>query len=837
MASEHSWCATLRANRLAAIGLAFGSILIAAELSGLGIEFVPALETLKSRLVLTEGHKAHLSLVWSNPSDETESGFQWYHNQQPIAGATSPDLKIAQTSIANSGTYFVRSATAESNRLTLDIRPAGSDPLDRSFFSPLPDDGSLYDILSVSPAGTVYIRARRNDENRVLRISPDGELDRDFEINTQHMGPSIRTHLANGGFILSTGYVSGTIPVSGGGIFSSEGSIISVDYPEDGGIDAATTLASGRTIIAQNFRETNNGPSRFRLFPLDANGNADGGTFRHTRRDGTVIQLNARPTGGFYATLVAEFAPPTRRWRIDLFDDNGNYQSFNQIESPHRILVQAVYPDGRFIVGFDGEDSESDYTYRRFHADGRPDASFPPIRSRLDVLSNVHLNDRGDLFVSGNFWTDGYVDRWQNFAAPQRIDFSATRDYDPNFFVPEAHTFTSYRTSSRRWLYAAGDFHRYLGHESPALVRFDTHFSAPAPPPEIEIFLDHNPAGFPQLGSDARSNLPVNYEWLALDGQLLPAANSSPELVFPSFDRRFFGRYQLKATNANGASWSNVVHAPLRTNVTAPRLVNLSGRAWSAPGEHVATAGFVLSPAGNPGVPRVFLRGIGSSLGAYGIDPIDDPSIRLYDATGRLEGENDNWDFRQRGVSERVGAFRIGDYAPDSALLAQLPYGAHTLTLETTAEDTGIGLLEIYNVDHGYELRNLSLRGYVGLNEQTLIGGFVVDHVPGDETPAVVLIRAIGPGLSSFGVNAPLADPVIEVFDSAGTSMARNISWLQAVDSDRTEYLSRRIGAFPITPRDAAVVIEVTAGSYTAHVTGANSGTGIALLEIYQDLD
>lgn len=124
-------------------------------------------------------------------------------------------------------------------------------------------------------------------------------------------------------------------------------------------------------------------------------------------------------------------------------------------------------------------------------------------------------------------------------------------------------------------------------------------------------------------------------------------------------------------------------------------------------------------------------------------------------------------------------------------------------------------------------LANISTRGQVGTEANILIGGFVISG-PGNKT---VLIRAIGPGLGAFGVTGTLGDPTLSIFNSAGTVVAGNDNW-NAIDSATFA----QVGAFPLPPnsKDAVVVATLTAGSYTAQISGLGAApTGVGILEVY----
>lgn len=131
---------------------------------------------------------------------------------------------------------------------------------------------------------------------------------------------------------------------------------------------------------------------------------------------------------------------------------------------------------------------------------------------------------------------------------------------------------------------------------------------------------------------------------------------------------------------------------------------------------------------------------------------------------------------------------------------------------------------------HAQRLVNLSTRTQVGTGASAPIIGFVVEA----GEPKRVLIRAAGPALTSFGVSGVLADPRLEVFDGQNKSIGVNDNW-SATSIGGTGTLTT-VGAFPFTAnsRDAAILLTLPPGGYTAQVTGLGTArTGISLLEVY----
>jgi hypothetical protein len=125
---------------------------------------------------------------------------------------------------------------------------------------------------------------------------------------------------------------------------------------------------------------------------------------------------------------------------------------------------------------------------------------------------------------------------------------------------------------------------------------------------------------------------------------------------------------------------------------------------------------------------------------------------------------------------------------------------------------------------------NVSTRGYVS-STQTFIGGFVVQ---GTGTRNV-LIRGDGPVLASFGVSSPLADPVLQVYNSSGTVIATNTGWGTNTTPTSISSAATAVGAFPLPSgsADSAVLLTLPPGAYTVQITSAKGNSGIALFEAY----
>jgi hypothetical protein len=125
---------------------------------------------------------------------------------------------------------------------------------------------------------------------------------------------------------------------------------------------------------------------------------------------------------------------------------------------------------------------------------------------------------------------------------------------------------------------------------------------------------------------------------------------------------------------------------------------------------------------------------------------------------------------------------------------------------------------------------NISARAHVGTGANVLIGGVVIGG-----GKAQVLVRAIGPGLTSLGVTDVLADPQIDGVTLSGASFAKNDDWGQNTNASVIGTTATHLGAFGLSAssKDAAMLLTLDPGAYTFVVSGVNGTSGNALLEIY----
>lgn len=147
-------------------------------------------------------------------------------------------------------------------------------------------------------------------------------------------------------------------------------------------------------------------------------------------------------------------------------------------------------------------------------------------------------------------------------------------------------------------------------------------------------------------------------------------------------------------------------------------------------------------------------------------------------------------------------------------------------TIEQTAFAAAGFRLQTQAAPNPGVLVNVATRAWVGRGEQVLIGGFVVEG----SRPKRLLVRGVGPALRNFGVTDALRDPVVRVF-AGGTQAAQNDDW----NAGELAGAAAEAGAFPFAAgsADAALVVSLAPGAYTAVVEGAGAETGSALMEVF----
>ncbi|HSV63194.1 MAG TPA: S8 family serine peptidase, partial [Chthoniobacterales bacterium] len=255
---------------------------------------------------------------------------------------------------------------------------------------------------------------------------------------------------------------------------------------------------------------------------------------------------------------------------------------------------------------------------------------------------------------------------------------------------------------------------------------------------------------------------------------------------------------------------------------TAPTVLgNVSSRLDVLTGDNALIGGFIVTGTQDK---KVVIRALGPSLTLP--NKLTDPTLELRDSSGTLIQINDNW-----STSPNRQAIRDSGLAPsndaESAIIATLPGSgkAYTAIVRGVGNSTGIGVVEIYDVDRSVDskLANISSRGLVQTGDNILIAGTIVVGPSAQK----VIVRAIGPSLNMPG---KLADPTLELRDANGGLVRANDNWRSG--GQETEIMQS--GLAPANDLESALIETLSANAtYTAIVRGVNDTTGIAVVEVY----
>ncbi|WP_442888703.1 S8 family peptidase [Congregicoccus parvus] len=336
----------------------------------------------------------------------------------------------------------------------------------------------------------------------------------------------------------------------------------------------------------------------------------------------------------------------------------------------------------------------------------------------------------------------------------------------------------------------------------------------------------------------------ATYQWRR-DGNDIPGATGA-SFVLPSVQLFDAGLYSVVVTQGDAVIVSESVEVVIEPPVSSGgRLTNLSTRAVGGSGESTLIPGFVL---GGPGARSVLLRAIGPQLAEFGVSGVlGDPRMTLKRRSGNVwidVAANKDWGDNANAIeiqetSRRLGAFELVEGGRDAALLLKLEAGEFSVLVNGADESAGIAMMEVYDAgDEEADARvmNLSNRGFVGTGGEIMIPGLVVSA----EGAKSFLIRAVGPGLEHWGVGDVLTDPELLIYRQAGEGtgselILSNDNWGENGDAARIEEAAAQVGAFSLLTgsSDAAFVVTLAPGVYTAHVRGVGGSTGVALVEIY----
>jgi hypothetical protein len=222
----------------------------------------------------------------------------------------------------------------------------------------------------------------------------------------------------------------------------------------------------------------------------------------------------------------------------------------------------------------------------------------------------------------------------------------------------------------------------------------------------------------------------------------------------------------------------------------------------------------------------VVVRARGPSLAAQGVvGSLQNPSLQLISGQAVI-ATNDDWTSASNAAQIQSSGYAPSD-SRESAILVTLAPGAYTAVVAGVGGVTGIGLLEVFQLDRPESpLVNVSTRGQVRSGDDAMIGGFIIEGT----SPRTVVVRARGPSLAAQGVAGTLSNPGLTLVRSSdGTAIASNDDW----QSDPNAAALASSGYAPSDSRESAVLLTLAPGAYTAVVGGSGGVTGVGIVEVF----
>ena len=723
--------------------------------------------------------------------------------------------------------------------------------------------------------------------NHLARITAAGALDPNFnpDVNdsvsivvarpdgTVLVGGKFTELQLNGSIVVAGNFASvGGVAARNLAMLNENGSVNATFQPRpDGAVNALLVQPDGKIVVGGAFTSMA-GATRNRIARFNMDGSLDA-AFNPTPRQNVVMSLARQPDGKLLVAGQAALGGAATGLLSRLNADGSVDASFNEPGGGTAIREVVAQADGRilFVQGSNAGDMVA-----RLNADGTTDASFTTflasggrltlgvqadgriivgssVGTRLqrlnpngtvDLSFNVAVNGTvsalafladGRIMIGGGFTTVAGQSRVglarvsNNGAANQTLGVAGNRSavmWNRGGTVGEISAVVFEFSSDRVTWSPLGQGTRMVGTSNWQL----TGLSLPA----TGLFYIRARGIAPASG--ASSGLYESMREFTFSSPL-PAATDAIATVpatsgAPNFDpvTGIVARSAIAVVPGEGSV--EIFVSSLRQlpeNPQPARLANLSTRGRVSP-ESPLILGFAIAGT-EPR--RVLVRAAGPALNGFGVSgALGATRLQVYDAAGAVIAANEGWansaDAAQTAAA--TGAFPLTAGSADSAAVLSLAPGNYTLQVIDPRGAGGIALAEIYDAGTGVRshLVNVSSRGAAGTGASALISGFVI---AGDLSERV-LLRGVGPGLAKFGAGSVVADPSIALFDAEGRELGSNDNWVSSVAT--VSSATANAGAFPldIGSKDAAVLANLPAGSYTIQVSAPT--TGAALLEIYE---
>jgi glucose/arabinose dehydrogenase len=265
-----------------------------------------------------------------------------------------------------------------------------------------------------------------------------------------------------------------------------------------------------------------------------------------------------------------------------------------------------------------------------------------------------------------------------------------------------------------------------------------------------------------------------------------------------------------------------------RVSAVASQPLNISVRSRVGTGNDVMISGFISTTGSSK---KVIIRALGPSLQSANVpDPLANPVLELHAGDGSLITMNNDWRDNTPAQQQDIVDHNLAPpNSLESAIVITLQPGNYTGIVRGQGKTSGVGLLEVYDLDAAAASRlgNISGRASVQTGGNLLFAGFIVGNNIG---AAKVVVRALGPSLVPLGVTNPLPDPTLELHDNNGALLMSNDNWQD--NPNQAAQLTAN-GLAPTNPLESAILTSLLPGTYSAIVGEKNGVVGVGLVEVY----